>query len=109
MIPEWLHKSAVGIFGTVFWVLVIGLMSITILMPAEKDRGLQYYFPVVLRSAEGIRIGSRVQVLGVDQGYVNYLRYTPLDAKGRIILDDDPAAARPSESQVVIAVLNMRT
>ncbi|MBU42785.1 MAG: hypothetical protein CMN76_06170 [Spirochaetaceae bacterium] len=98
-----------GIFGTVFWVLVIGLMSITILMPAEKDRGLQYYFPVVLRSAEGIRIGSRVQVLGVDQGYVNYLRYTPLDAKGRIILDDDPAAARPSESQVVIAVLNMRT
>lgn len=109
MISKRLHKSAVIIIGTVFWAAIIVVMSLTVLLPAERNRDLQYYFPVVLRSAEGIKIGSRVQVLGVDQGYVNFLQYTPLDAKGHIILSNDPATATPSASQVVIAVLNMRT
>ena len=109
MLMQWLNKSAVILIGSIFWILVIGLMSLTVFLPAERNRNLQYYFPIVLKSAEGIKIGSRVQILGVDQGYVNYLRYTPLDSQGRIILEKKNSTARPSESQVVIAVLNMRT
>jgi hypothetical protein len=108
MISAWLKKSGILMTGIVFWVLVIGLMSVTVLMPAERNRKLQYYFPVVLRSAEGIKVGSRVEVLGVDQGYVNHLRYTTLDSQNRIIRRDE-SEDRPSANQVVIAVLNMRT
>lgn len=101
-----IRRYSVIVSGTIFWILVIILMSFTILMPAEKDRNLQYYFPVVLPSAEGIKIGSRVEILGVDQGYVNYLRFCPLDADGRII--SDKSNERASEDQIVVAVLNMR-
>lgn len=109
MFSQWLHKFSIILIGSIFWTVVAGLMLLTIVLPAAGDRDLQYYLPVVLPSAEGIKIGSRVEVLGVDQGYVSYLRYTPLDADGQIILDKNPATARPSSSQVVIAVLNMRS
>lgn len=109
MIRNWIHKSAILVIGVAFWTLVIGLMLFTVILPAAGERDLQYYLPVVLPTAEGIKIGSRVQVLGVDHGYVNYLRYTPLDAEGHIITGDDPATARPGAGQVVIAVLNMRS
>lgn len=93
-------------FGMFFWVAMILLFVQTIVLPAEKDRLARIYMPVILKSAQGLREGSRVTVLGVDKGTVLHLTYLPVDRIGRIITEEDIGSGR-QQGQKVLAILHM--
>lgn len=93
--------------GVVFWIAMIFGILITVVFPKPGESGLIYYIPVIMQSAEGLKPGARVQILGVDKGYVHYLHYSQIDENGNLIpyRNQDSTEAN---GQVVIAVLNFK-
>ncbi len=98
------EKLVIISLGVVFWILLGVTIIETVVLPKQADAGYMYFVPVVMKTAEGIRKGSRVQVLGVDSGFVNYLHYSQIDRDGNLISKE--IAAEKSAGQVVVAVLN---
>lgn len=93
-------------FGLFFWVAMVLLFLQTIVLPAGKNRASRIYMPVLLTSAQGLREGSRVTVLGVEKGTVLHLTYLPVDRVGRIIADDAIEEGK-QQGQKILAILHM--
>ncbi len=97
------------VLSAVFWLGLIFIAGITIFMPAQRDINLNYYLPIVLPDASGIKHGTRVYVLGVDVGYVRYIGYVTIDQKGNLLNIHQCIECDNSRSyQLIIAVLNIR-
>ncbi len=98
------------LLGILFWVLISFIGIYTILMPSKKNKNLSYYLPVVLKNAQGIQTGARVNVLGVDQGYVRYLDYYPVDKEGNLINihECEDLCKDKMYDQIILAVLNLQ-
>lgn len=96
--------------GIVFWVVIIGIGTFTVVMPAKRDLNLPYYLPIVIKNAHDIHHGTRVQILGVDQGYIKYIDYFPLDKDGNFIFISDckDLCQDKTYDQILLAILNIR-
>ena len=96
--------------GIVFWVVIIGIGTFTVVMPAKRDLNLPYYLPIVIKNAHDIQHGTRVQILGVDQGYIKYIDYFPLDKDGNFIFISDckDLCQDKTYDQILLAILNIR-
>ncbi len=44
--------------GIVFWVVIIGIGTFTVVMPAKRDLNLPYYLPIVIKNAHDIQHGQ---------------------------------------------------
>lgn len=102
--------SFLYLLGITFWSLIALIASYTILIPSKKNENLSYYLPIVLKNSEGIKIGTRVNVLGVDQGYVRYLDYYPVDREGNVINinECEDLCKDKMYDQILLVVLNLR-
>jgi phospholipid/cholesterol/gamma-HCH transport system substrate-binding protein len=96
--------------GIVFWVIIIGIGTFTVVMPAKRDLNLPYYLPIVIKNAHDIQLGTRVQILGIDQGYIKYIDYFPLDKDGNFIFISDckDLCQDKTYDQILLAILNIR-
>lgn len=96
--------------GILFWIIISSIALLTIIMPAKKDIQLLYYLPIVLKNAHGIQIGTRVHILGVDQGFVKHIDYYPIDNKGNLILisNCENLCEEKIKGQIILAILNIR-
>ncbi|MCS7206286.1 MAG: hypothetical protein NZ853_11385 [Leptospiraceae bacterium] len=100
----------VVILGIGFWLSVMGIGYFTVILPPKKDMNLNYYLPVVIENAHGIQVGTRVHVLGIDQGLVRYLDYFPIDENQNILFvsECEDLCQKQMKGQITIAVLNLR-
>ncbi len=98
------------IIGIIFWIVLLGIGAFTIFMPAKKDLNLPYYLPVILENAHGIQQGTRVNILGVDQGYIKLIDYYPVDKEGNFIFISEcmDLCKEITVEQVILGVLNIR-
>ncbi|GIX41255.1 MAG: mammalian cell entry protein [Leptospiraceae bacterium] len=96
--------------GIIFWLIMIGIATFTVVMPAKRDINLPYYLPVILKNAHGIQHGTRVNILGVDQGYIRFIDYFPIDKEGNFIFISDckELCKESIKDQVILVVLNIR-
>jgi ABC-type transporter Mla subunit MlaD len=96
--------------GILFWFTMIGIGTFTIVMPAKRDINLPYYLPVILKNAHGIQRGTRVNILGVDQGYIKFIDYFPIDKEGNIIFISEclELCKDQMNDQIILTVLNIR-
>ncbi len=96
--------------GILFWIVLLGLGSFTIFMPAQKDTNLPYYLPVILENAHGIQQGTRVNILGVDQGYIKLIDYFPVDKEGNFIFISEckDLCKEITVDQVILVIINIR-
>lgn len=101
------EKLMITGLGVLFWVVLGSTILFTVVLPKPEERGLIYFIPVKMETAEGIKRGSTVQILGVDKGFVNYLHYSQTDGNGNLIPYEHTEDAKPA-GQVVIAVLNFK-
>ncbi|MFN3604803.1 MAG: hypothetical protein ACK4UJ_08845 [Leptonema sp. (in: bacteria)] len=99
-----------SLMGIIFWIILLLVALFTIMVPAQKDIQLPYYLPVILKDAQGIYRGTRVHILGVDQGFVKYLDYYPIDKERNIIFisDCEDLCKEKIDKQIILAVLNIR-
>lgn len=91
-------------FGLFFWIAMLLLFVYTIILPSENDRRAHIYMPVILKSAQGLREGSRVTVLGVEKGTVLHLTYLPVDRFGSIVTEEKSGE---QYGQKVLAILHL--
>ncbi len=96
--------------GVAFWIIMIGIGVFTVVMPAKRDLNLPYYLPILIRNAHDIQHGTRVQILGIDQGYIKYIDYFPLDKEGNFIFITDckELCQEQIHDQILLAILNIR-
>ncbi len=96
--------------GMLFWFFMLGIGSFTILMPTKRDINLPYYLPVILENAHGIQIGTRVNILGVDQGYIKYIDYFPTDKQDNLIFISEckDLCREIIKEQIILIILNIR-
>ncbi|MBE7439714.1 MAG: hypothetical protein HS115_14755 [Spirochaetales bacterium] len=77
----------------------------TIVFRETESLARPIYVPVRLETAEGLRIGARVEIQGVEQGFLTSLHYLNVDEKGWPLPYE--TSATPS-GQTVIAILQLR-
>lgn len=96
--------------GILFWIIISSIALLTVIMPANKDIQLPYYLPVILKNAHGIHLGTRVHILGVDQGFVKHIDYYPVDNNGNLILitNCENLCEEKIKDQIILAILNIR-
>lgn len=106
------HKTLISvvIIGILFWMALIGVGSFTIFMPAERDINLPYYLPAIFENAHGIQQGTRVNILGVDQGYIKLIDYYPIDQEGNFIFisECEDLCKDIIVDQTILVILNLR-
>lgn len=90
-------------FGLFFWIAMVLIMVRTILLPADGNRLEKVYLPIVLATAQGVREGTRVSVLGVDRGVVIHLTYFATDGEGDLL----PQGTVHSTGQIVLAIVRL--
>ncbi len=100
----------ITVLGMLFWFFMIGIGSLTILMPAKRDIHLPYYVPVILENAHGIQIGTRVNILGIDQGYIKYIDFFPTDEQDNLIFISEckDLCREIIKEQIILIILNIR-
>ena len=96
--------------GATFFALLsaIGYFTIARGRTYALEKGV--HMPVLLESAEGLRVGARVFVLGIQMGVVSSVHYVLTRADGSIIPWDDEGKTQPgnvSAGQRVICVLDL--
>ena len=98
------------ITGLVFWVGMATISYYTIIMKKTYEVVRPTYLPVHLATAEGMKIGAPVRMLGVDYGFVSSMHYMELDESGWPI-PWEPGAGPKSQytpvGQTVIAIVDL--
>ncbi len=97
------------IVGLGFWVGMLVVGYFTIIVQKSREVKQPTFMPVRLVTAEGLKIGAPVRMLGVDYGVLSSLHYMEIDATGwPIPWSEDGTADRPRPAgQTVIAIIDL--
>jgi len=92
--------------GTAFFAFLVLTGYYTIVFTETESLAEPIYVPVQLQTAEGLRVGARVEVQGVEQGFLTSLHYLNVDENGWPLPYD---ATENISGQTVIAILQLRS
>lgn len=98
------------VVGAAFFaaMILVGYFTIARGRTYALEKGV--HLPILLESAEGLRVGARVYVLGIEMGVVSSLHYVLTRADGSIIPWNEERSLRPNEGtagQRVIAIIDL--
>lgn len=104
------EKTIQLLTGLAFYaaMVLIGFSTIFQARSYGLDKGI--HLPVVLESAEGLRVGAQVLVLGIPKGVVSSLHYVLIRPDGGIVPWDEeqkPIPGTVSVGQKVLCVLDL--
>ena len=110
-----IQKNINSIVGAVFFSSMILIGYLTIVKKNITEVKEPLYIPVILESAESLKIGTNVTLLGVPIGILGSLHYILLDVRGKaVVLDKNRSGLlkrnRPLgmvRGQFVVAVLDL--
>ena len=110
-----INKNSDNVVGTIFFIILILLGYFTMIRKNISEVKEPIYMPVILRSAESLKIGSTVTLLGVPIGIVGSLHYIMVDVQGKpVIMQSNGYRLLRKEKplkmvrgQFVVALLNL--
>ncbi|MDH5656899.1 MAG: hypothetical protein OEZ34_13380 [Spirochaetia bacterium] len=114
-IKKFLEKNISEVVGASFFIFLIFLGYFTMVKKNITVVSEPRYLPVILQSAESLKIGSAVTLLGVPVGIIGSLHYVLLDLEGQPVLIDrknrkfikPDQKLRAVQGQYVVAVLDI--
>ena len=108
------HKYTSEAVGAAFFIIMISVAYFTMIKKNVTAVTEPVYMPVILESAESLKIGSNVTLLGVPIGIIGSLHYVILDRRGQAVVIERRKKITKREKpvsmvrgQFVIAVLDL--
>jgi len=108
------HKYTSEAVGAAFFIIMISVAYFTMIKKNVTAVSEPVYMPVILESAESLKIGSNVTLLGVPIGIIGSLHYVILDRRGQAVVIERRKKITKREKpvsmvrgQFVIAVLDL--